>query len=267
MVVVASDAHVARAVTNLVRNAAEAIPLRGEIVIRTRAVELTSEHYGYEAIPPGSYAAVSISDTGHGIPQGELARVFEPFFSNKRVGERSGSGLGLAIVHGVSKEHDGFVDLTSGAGRGTTFTLYFPRAVGPSRVKSVPPIASRGSARILVVDDDPIQGRTAHRVLTHLGYDTDVMESGARALELLEDPGVARRYDVLLRDVMLNEELDGWQVLDRIRKLDPEQRAVLASGRSSRRDPLARGVSWVAKPYTLEGLSKAIEATLPNRAA
>lgn len=267
LVVVASDAHIARAVSNLVHNAAEATPARGEIVVRTRAVDLTVEHYGYEAIPPGRYATVSVSDTGHGIPQAELARVFEPFFSNKRVGERSGSGLGLAIVHGVAKEHEGFVDLTSRTGRGTTFTLYFPRAVGPSRVKSVPPIASRGSARILVVDDDPIQGRTAHRVLTHLGYDTDVMESGARALALLEAPGQSRRYDVLLLDVMLNEELDGWQLLDRIRQLEPDQRAVLASGRSARRDPLARGVSWVAKPYTLEGLSKAIEATLPNRAA
>jgi len=267
MVVVASEAHIARAVTNLLRNAAEAIHQHGEVVVRSRPVELTSEHYGYEAIPPGSYAAISVSDSGSGIPVSEQARVFEPFFSNKRVGERSGSGLGLAIVHGVAKEHDGFVDLTSRAGQGTTFTLYFPRAAGPSRVKSVPPIASRGSARVLVVDDDPIQGRTAHRVLTHLGYDTDVMESGARALELLEEPGQPRRYDVLLLDVMLNEELDGWQVLDRVRKLDPDQRAVLASGRSSRRDPLARGVSWVAKPYTLEGLSKAIEATLPIRAA
>jgi DNA-binding LacI/PurR family transcriptional regulator/signal transduction histidine kinase len=267
MVVVASDAHVTRAVTNLVRNAAESIPQHGDVVVRTRTVDFTSEHYGYEAIPPGRYAAVSISDTGNGIPAAELSRVFEPFFSNKRMGERSGSGLGLAIVHGVAKEHEGFVDLASRAGQGTTFTLYFPRAVGPSRVKSVPPIASRGSARVLVVDDDPIQGRTAHRVLTHLGYDADVMESGTRALELLEDPAEPRRYDVLLLDVMLNEELDGWQLLDRIRKLDPEQRAVLASGRSARRDPLARGVSWVAKPYTLEGLSKAIEATLPNRAA
>lgn len=267
LVVVGSEAHLARAVTNLVRNAAEAIDDSGDIVVRTGAVHFTAEHSGYEVIPPGSYATISVSDTGSGIPGVELGRVFEPFFSKKRVGERSGSGLGLAIVHGVAKEHDGFVDLTSELGRGTTFTLYFPRTVGPSREKSVPPAPSRGSARILVVDDDPIQGRTAHRVLTYLGYDTDVMESGARALELLRHTSGDRRYDVLLLDVMLNEELDGFQILERVRALDPGQRAVLASGRATHKNDLDDGVSWVAKPYTIEGLSKAIEATLPHRAA
>jgi len=142
LVMVASDAHVARAITNLVRNAAEAITERGEVVVRTAAVDLTDEHSGYEAIPPGRYATVSVADSGGGIPAAELGRVFEPFFSGKRVGDRSGSGLGLAIVHGVAKEHDGFVDLTSTLGHGTTFTLYFPRAAGPSRAKSVPPYSA-----------------------------------------------------------------------------------------------------------------------------
>jgi len=93
------------------------------------------------------------------------------------------------------------------------------------------------------------------------------MDSGVRALELLQAKSGHRLYDVLLLDVMLNEELDGWQLLQQIRKRDPEQRIVLASGRAARRNDLEGGVGWVAKPYTIDGLSKAIEATLPHRAA
>jgi CheY-like chemotaxis protein len=267
LVIMAAEAHVTRAVTNLVNNAVEAIgPNLGSVVIRTGFVELTAALSGYETIPPGEYATVSISDSGTGIAAGEIERVFEPFFSRKRVDEQRGSGLGLAIVHGVAKEHEGFVDLTSVPGKGTTFTLYFPLTSTPSRVESVPPSAPRGPARILVIDDDPIQGRTARRVLKHLGYDVDVVESGARAIEMLLGPeSSSRRYDLLLLDVMLNEELDGLQVLRRIRQELPGQKAVIASGQTERgraEADLKLGISWLAKPYTTEGLTKAMGAAL-----
>jgi CheY-like chemotaxis protein len=267
LVILAAEAHVTRAVTNLVSNAAEAIGTGpGRLVIRTGLARLADPLMGYETVPPGEYATVSVSDTGAGIPAGEIERVFEPFFSRKRVGEQSGSGLGLAIVHGVAKEHEGFVDLTSAPGKGTTFTLYFPLTSAPSRVDSVAPSLVRGPARILVVDDDPIQGRTARRVLKHLGYEVDVVESGARALELLLGPAPNRvKYDLLLLDVMLNEQLDGLQVLRRIRQALPEQKAVVASGQAERGradEDLKLGVSWLAKPYTTEGLTKAMAAAL-----
>jgi signal transduction histidine kinase/ActR/RegA family two-component response regulator len=267
LVILAAEAHITRAVTNLASNAAEAIgPNSGRVVIRTGLARLTEAVSGYEIIAPGDYATVSISDTGSGIPVGEIERVFEPFFSRKPVGEQSGSGLGLAIVHGVAKEHEGFVDLASKPGQGTTFTLYFPLTNLPSRVESVPPSAPRGPARILVIDDDPIQGRTARRVLKHLGYDVDVVESGARALEMLLGLESSRsRYDLLLLDVMLNEELDGLQILRRIRRELPEQKCVIASGQAERGradEDLKVGVSWLAKPYTTETLTKAMATAL-----
>jgi DNA-binding LacI/PurR family transcriptional regulator/signal transduction histidine kinase/ActR/RegA family two-component response regulator len=266
LVIRASEAHLTRAITNLLHNAAEAIHDRGEIVVRTSRVHLATPLAGYETILPGDYATVSVSDTGSGIPESAFERVFEPFYSGKRIGEHSGSGLGLAIVHSVAKEHEGFVDLSSRPGHGTTFTLYFPRAEAPNQARPAAPALRRGSARILVVDDDPLQARTARRVLAHLGYQVDVLESGARVLELVNGSDESSQtYDLLLLDVMLDEGHDGIELLRHIRRRHAEQKAIIASGQAPRVDDvpeLRAGVTWLTKPYTTEGLAKAIEVAL-----
>lgn len=120
-----SQLHVERAVSNLIRNAAEAITASGSITVRTATIEFSAAFQGYETVPPGSYAVVAVSDTGEGIPAENLNLIFEPFFTTKnRAG--GGSGLGLAIVHGVVKDHQGFVDVVSTSGQGTTFRLFLP---------------------------------------------------------------------------------------------------------------------------------------------
>jgi DNA-binding LacI/PurR family transcriptional regulator/signal transduction histidine kinase len=121
-----SEAQLSRAVNNLVRNAIEAVDSSGKIVVKTGRESLARPTGHYETIPAGHYAVLTVADNGCGIDTKELGRVFEPFFTKKRVGESSGSGLGLAIVHGVVKEHDGFIDLRSFTGIGTTFSLYLP---------------------------------------------------------------------------------------------------------------------------------------------
>jgi signal transduction histidine kinase len=131
LVVCASRFHLERAVSNLIRNAAEAITRPGKITLTTSRVSLTEPLAAYETVPAGDYAVVTVSDTGEGVSPNHLGRVFEPFFTSKELGETSGSGLGLAIVHGVVKEHDGFVDVTSAPGTGTTFRLYLPHAGEP----------------------------------------------------------------------------------------------------------------------------------------
>jgi DNA-binding LacI/PurR family transcriptional regulator/signal transduction histidine kinase len=125
----ASQHHLERAISNLVRNAVEAIDDTGTISVSTSQVRLAEPVSGYETVAPGHYAVVTVSDTGPGMAAEHISRAFEPFFSNKQLGDRSGSGLGLSIVLGVVKEHDGFVDLQSEPGQGTTFALYFALAV------------------------------------------------------------------------------------------------------------------------------------------
>ena len=118
LVVRGSESQLARAVDNLIRNAVEAIGGNGEVVIKSAQVDVPASRAGYEIVPPGRYATLSVSDDGCGIEAHELGQVFEPFFTKKRAKETSGSGLGLAIVHGVVKEHDGFIDVASTPGRG-----------------------------------------------------------------------------------------------------------------------------------------------------
>jgi signal transduction histidine kinase/ActR/RegA family two-component response regulator len=270
LVIHASEAHIVRAVTNLVRNAVEAIDGPGLVIVRTHSTELVEPTSGYETIVPGDYAVVSVSDTGAGIPPAELFRVFEPFFSKKRVGNSSGSGLGLAIVHGVVKEHEGFIDVTSALGSGTTFSLYFPRADDEAISTRAMPVFARGHARILIVDDEPIQLHTGRRVLTHLGYEVDILRSGQQARELLARTAAtgARPYDLVILDMILNEDRDGLDLFEEIRHFFPNQNAIVASGyapteRAER--AISQGLAWLMKPYTREALLGAVEAALECR--
>jgi signal transduction histidine kinase/ActR/RegA family two-component response regulator len=277
--VCASASHLTRAIANLLRNAAEAIPGEGVIHIRTQRVRLARPLTGYETVEAGEYAALVVSDSGNGIPESEIGRIFEPFFSSKKLGDDSGSGLGLAIVHGVVKEHGGFINVESARGRGTTFTLYFPTiAVAPiAPAHEVQP--HRGQAKVLVVDDEPVQLRTARRILTVLGYRVDTLRSGVEAYRLFDEAQKRSRHDALSADVvkspyeliildmMLGEERDGLEVLQDIVRLFPSQRAIIASGHASTERTTAavsRAVLWLPKPYTSSALARAVEEALSS---
>jgi DNA-binding LacI/PurR family transcriptional regulator/signal transduction histidine kinase/ActR/RegA family two-component response regulator len=271
VVVHASEAHLARAVMNLVLNAVEATRGPGQVVVHVAQLHLPTALTGYESVDAGNYAIVSVTDTGHGMPADDLSRVFEPFFSKKLVGERSGSGLGLAIVHGVVKEHEGFVDVQSQVNVGTTFTLYFPVSEEAAHSERLLSVVPRGSARILIVDDDPIQLRTGRRVLMHLGYEVTTMASGRDALTLLRNNGTAgdgSGFDLLILDMLLNEDRDGLEVLERVLELFPGQKAILVSGHApgERAERAAgHGVQWLSKPFTVESLAQAVNVVLGPR--
>ena len=262
-----SESHVVRAITNLVRNAIEASSNAGEVTVKTFATRIAEPLAGYETVEPGEYVVVKVSDRGEGIPAHELGRVFEPFFSTKRMREQSGTGLGLAIVHGVVKEHEGFIDVTSAAGAGTTFTLYFPKTVEAFEPPESKP-SPRGSARILFVDDERIQLRTGARVLTHLGYTVDTLDSGRKARQLFVEAavrGARSPYDLVILDMLLDEDEDGLHVFEHIQRLFPAQRAIIASGHAPNRraeHAVEKGVAWLVKPYTRHALASAIESAL-----
>jgi DNA-binding LacI/PurR family transcriptional regulator/signal transduction histidine kinase/ActR/RegA family two-component response regulator len=276
--VMASEPHLVRAIGNLVRNGSEAIPGSGQISVRTGAATFATLLGAYEMIPPGDYSTVTVSDTGAGIAAADLARIFEPFFSRKRLAETSGSGLGLAIVHGVVKEHGGYVDVTSNIGEGTTFTLYFPRAPGRPLSERVSPPATGGSARILIVDDEPIQLQAARRVLRHLGYQVDTLQSGVEAVARFTSehrrraargdsvqPIPSAPYDLVIVDYALNEKQTGLEALERIRGMFPTQRGIMVSGHGRAEfEGFGSAVPWLAKPYSAEALARAVKRTLES---
>ncbi len=269
----ASESHLERAISNLVFNAIEAMDEGGKLTISTRECALDGGAAERESVRIGRYAMLQVSDTGRGIPAQDLRRIFEPFFSSKRMSDRSGSGLGLAIVDGVVKDHGGFISVASTPGKGTSFTLHFPLEARELQRAQPKPAIQAGTGRILVIDDDPVQLRTATRLLQHFGYDVDAVESGARAYERLEStrgprpgaPGVDSPYDLMIVDMELNEPEDGIQLVTRIFQLFPQQKAIISSGHAHGEQldqGLAPRVSWLAKPYTAGSLAAAVHTAL-----
>jgi len=264
-----SEAQIARAISNLLRNAVEAIEGKGTVRIRTWPLVLDQPLLAYEAVDAGAYACMSVSDTGAGVGAADRDSIFEPFFSKKRLSDHSGSGLGLAIVHGVVKDHGGFVNVDSVPDVGAAFTLYFPTINERARVSlSIPP-ASRGEARILVVDDDPTQLRTASRVLSPIGYEVVATDTGVAAYghfaEASIGPGSRSPFDLVIIDMQLSDADDGLAVFERIRSLFPMQKGLVVSGHAPTERAeraLDAGLTWLAKPYVADDLLRAVQHAL-----
>jgi DNA-binding LacI/PurR family transcriptional regulator/signal transduction histidine kinase/ActR/RegA family two-component response regulator len=272
LVIRGAESQLVRAIGNLVRNAVEAIASEGEVVVRSSKVHLAVPTAGYETIPAGHYVVLSVSDDGRGIAPHELGHVFEPFFTKKRAGDTSGSGLGLAIVHGVVKEHEGFIDVISTPNVGTTFSFYLPAIVEFSQDREPRSTTPHGHARILLVDDEPVQLRTGRRVLVRLGYQVETMDSGLRAYELFNRAVASGKspFDLVIMDMVLNEVLDGLQLFEQIQRLFPEQKAIVVSGHApTERVDLAikKGLTWLGKPYAMETLAHAVQQVLLGKDA
>jgi DNA-binding LacI/PurR family transcriptional regulator/signal transduction histidine kinase/ActR/RegA family two-component response regulator len=264
-----SETQLARAVSNLLRNAVEAIEGKGTVRVKTAPVTFDQPLLAYEAVEAGEYACVSVSDTGRGVAAADRDSIFEPFFSKKRLSEHSGSGLGLAIVHGVVKDHSGYVNVDSVPEVGATFTLYFPSVAGRARAGLTIPPAPYGDARVLIVDDDHTQLRTATRVLTPVGYDVVTTDTAVAAYGLFAEasigPGGRSPFDLVVIDMQLSDTEDGLAVFERIRALFPAQKGLVISGhapteRAAR--ALDAGLSWLEKPYAADDLVRAVQKAL-----
>jgi signal transduction histidine kinase/CheY-like chemotaxis protein len=262
--VAGSPVHLSKAVMNLVTNAAEAMPDGGEIRIVTANRCIETLQKGYESLPPGEYAVLKVVDSGTGISEGDRERIFEPFYTKKKMG-RSGTGLGMSIVWATVKDHEGFVDLASADGRGTTVRLYFPITRQPYKITSPKPQAVHLTGRgeiVLVVDDIEEQRQIASAILERLGYRVATAASGEEAIGKI----AAESYDLLLLDMIMDPGMDGLDTYLRILETCPRLPAVLASGYSKNervRQALKRGASaYLRKPYTLNTLEHAVRKAL-----
>jgi CheY-like chemotaxis protein len=263
LVVHASKPYLVRAISNLVLNAVDAIERSGRITVRAAPIVVTQPLRGVETIEPGHYAVVEVEDTGTGIAQENLNRILEPFFTSKQANERRGGrGLGLAIVHRIAKDSLGFVGIKSEIGRGSTFSIYIPLERNKNvRLSSRPVPAMQGSERILVIDDEPVQLRTARRVLEHLGYSVVTAPSGEAGLALLNTPTANNEFDLVIVDMMM-PGLDGLATLERIRALRPQQKALIVTGYTPPQADRSDEDAWLRKPYTQQSLSRAVRRAL-----
>ncbi len=259
-----SPIHLSKTLANLVSNAAEALPGSGEINIRTENRYLDVPIQGYDSMKEGDYTILSVSDTGKGISDLDMGKIFEPFYTNKVMG-RSGTGLGLAVVWGTVKDHDGYIDVKSEEGVGSTFTIYLPvtREEIAKRKKVIDSLAYRGKGEtILVVDDIKEQRELAINMLSVLGYSVEAAANGEEACERL----LGKTVDLLLLDMVMDPGMDGLETYRKILETHPRQRAVIVSGfseteRVKKAQALGAGV-FVRKPYILEKIGLAVRREL-----
>jgi PAS domain S-box-containing protein len=242
------------ALVNMAVNARDAMDGQGRLVIRVQASKSIPALRAHSE-ELGDFIAVSISDTGSGIPAEQLEQIFEPFFTTKGVGQ--GTGLGLSQVFGFAKQSGGQVTVQSEVGRGSTFTLYLPRAAAPDQreeAKEPEPLLDGHGTCVLVVEDNIEVGTFAVQTLKDLGYVPVLANNAEEALaELAKN---ADRFDVVFSDVMM-PGMNGIDMAREIRRLHHDLPVVLTSGYSH---VLAQngtyGFELLHKPYSVQQLSR-----------
>ena len=259
-----SPVHLEKTIMNLMSNASEAISARGEVMIRTENHYLDKPIRGYDYMREGDYVILTVSDNGRGISSTDIKKIFEPFYTKKIMG-RSGTGLGLAVVWGTVKDHDGFIDVQSEDGKGSTFKIYLPvtREELSRRQQKISPDQYIGKGEsILVVDDVKEQREVATSMLTRLGYKVQAVSCGEEAVNYLK----TQEVDLLVLDMIMDPGIDGLETYQKVLKINPKQKAVIVSGfsetdRVKKAQELGAG-SYVKKPYILEKLGMAIRSEL-----
>ncbi len=259
-----SEIHIFNVIMNLVSNAAESIPFEGRIDIRAYNLVIDQDLHGIETVSRGEYAVLEVSDTGIGITDQDLNSIFEPFFTQKKMG-RSGTGLGMTIVQSVVKDHNGFIDIKSSQTQGSRFTLYFPvtresvsaRKEGPARSRFM----GQGE-KVLLVDDVKEQRQVGSQVLGNLGYVPVCVESGEKAIAYCEE----NKPDLLITDMVMDPGINGYDTLKAIRQIYPNLKSIIITGFSETdlvRQAMALGKTvLLKKPYTIEKFSAAVHEQL-----
>ena len=232
---IADPAHIHQLMINLCTNGAEAMDEDGGVLTVTlEPIRLKPGKIpGGVTLAPGAYAKLTVTDTGPGVDDSIVERIYEPFFTTK--GPDRGTGLGLAVVHGIVKSHAGDVVVRSVAGRGAKFEVYLPTVAQPeSELSTVPdPATLTGSERILFVDDEPKFLMITQRQLEHLGYRVTIFTSPLSALERFQ--ASPDDFDLVISDVAM-PKMTGEKLINQIRLVRPEMPAILCTGYSNKVD-------------------------------
>jgi PAS domain S-box-containing protein len=263
--------QIGQAIHNVIMNAREAMPQGGSLEIRAENVKSSEDLPG---LRNGKYVKISITDQGKGIPKKNLNRIFNPYFSTKKLGDKKGTGLGLSICHSIIKKHGGNVTVQSTYHKGATFHIYLPcaKCKAPNqhdRTTTEQEIPIFGEGRILVMDDEAMIRKLAGELLTYLGYTVDFALDGTEAIKRYKKALASKEpFDAVILDLTVKGGMGGKKAIQQLAKIDPKVVGIVSSGYSN--DPVIaeykrhgfRGV--VTKPYTMGELGEKLNQVLIN---
>jgi two-component system cell cycle sensor histidine kinase/response regulator CckA len=263
--VMIDPAQLDQILANLSVNARDAIGGVGKVTAETENVSFDEAYCAAHAgFVPGAYVLLAISDDGHGMDQETMSHLFEPFFTTKEQGK--GTGLGLATVYGIVKQNNGFINVYSEPGHGSTFKVYLPRAEGvtPGEGAEVEAAAPRGGTEtVLVVEDEAAILELAKESLEELGYTVLTASSPEEALRTSKERGAP--IDLLITDVVM-PGMNGRELARRLGAARPELKCLYMSGYTAdviaHRGVLEEGVSFIGKPFSLTVLAKKVREVL-----
>lgn len=249
--------QMSQAINNLVINADQAMPNGGIVRISAENVKVSENG---SRIPPGKYVLISIRDQGIGIPKENLERIFDPWFTTKK----TGTGLGLASTLSIIRKHDGYIDIQSEVGKGTTFQIYLPVSREGILVKSSSESgSSRGEEHVLIMDDDEGILKVIGDLLRARGYTVDVAREGTEAISIYNKAQISDNpFDILLFDLTVPGGMGGKEAIRLLKEKYPEVKAIASSGYCN--DPVMSDytsygfVDVLPKPYKIEDLTRII---------
>jgi len=252
-------------VMNLMINARDAMPQGGRLVLTTALMKIDAAHARRHAeARPGKFVCLSVSDTGCGMDAATLNHIFEPFFTTKGVGR--GTGLGLATAYGIVKQHQGWIEVSSQVGHGTTFFIFLPGTQWKAPAKAVanPGAASRrGGETILVVEDEPNLRELARILLQSYGYRILEASSGLEALEFWTKQ--KDQIDLLLTDLVMPDGMTGLELGRKLVSEKASLKIVYTSGYSSellRSEVRPESICFLQKPYAAQTMVETIRRML-----
>jgi CheY-like chemotaxis protein len=253
-------------VVNLVSNGRDAMSNGGQLTIRAAEASFTAADIPAKSErQAGRFVRLSVTDTGSGMDSGVIDHLFEPFFTTKQVGK--GTGLGLAAVYGMVHQHQGWIEVESKAGQGTTFDIYFPVTdQAPQRLVEAasPPEPRGGQETVLVVDDESVLRELVREILTAQGYRVLEASDGVEALAVWDEH--RDKVDLLLTDIAMPGGLSGRDLAEKLRKEDPLLPIILSSGYSQemieRSGDTVQGATYLSKPYLPAELAQAVRHAL-----
>jgi signal transduction histidine kinase/CheY-like chemotaxis protein len=256
------EGQISQVISNLIINACQAMPNGGEIRISARNITIGDNHA--LSLKKGNYIQISFADSGIGIPEENLSRIFDPYFTTKS----KGNGLGLATAYSIIQKHGGLITAESQVGSGATFTFYLPASEVRSLVpENESPTLFSHKRKVLLMDDEALVRDIACKMLTYMGYEVCQAEDGVGAVALYQEAlDAGRPFDAVIMDLTVPGGMGGREAIGKLLEIDPNARAIASSGYAD--DPTMsqfarygyKGI--VAKPYKVQELSEALHSIL-----